>query len=130
MTVLSHVIDGAAWDGDGPATQEVVDPSTEQVIAQVAEGSVRSDAELLRTTLEDTVQEASKVDWDLTAIASAAARGVDATKIATALGNLRNATLQQCGVDLTEPDKPKPAAADETPNQRRSEEHTSELQSH
>ena len=39
MTVLSHVIDGAAWDGDGPATQEVVDPSTEQVIAHARRGT-------------------------------------------------------------------------------------------
>lgn len=39
-TVLDHFIDGAAWQGEGPATQEVVDPSTEQVLALARRGTV------------------------------------------------------------------------------------------
>ena len=39
-TTLAHVIDGEAWEGDGPATQEIVDPSTEQVIARARRGTL------------------------------------------------------------------------------------------
>src|SRR5262249_24511344 len=38
-TTLTHVIDGSAWEGDGPATQEVVDPATEEVIARARRGT-------------------------------------------------------------------------------------------
>ncbi|MBM0123725.1 aminobutyraldehyde dehydrogenase [Pimelobacter simplex] len=39
MTILAHVINGAPWEGDGPATQEVVDPSTGQVVAHARRGT-------------------------------------------------------------------------------------------
>ncbi|GAB7006398.1 aminobutyraldehyde dehydrogenase [Nocardioides sp. AN3] len=38
-TVLDHIIDGAPWQGDGPSTQEVVDPATEQVITHARRGT-------------------------------------------------------------------------------------------
>lgn len=38
-TVLTHFIDGAAWEGEGSVTQEVVDPATEQVIAHARRGT-------------------------------------------------------------------------------------------
>ena len=38
-TTLTHVINGEAWEGDGPATQEIVDPATEEVIAHARRGT-------------------------------------------------------------------------------------------
>jgi 1-pyrroline dehydrogenase len=38
-TTLTHFIDGEAWEGEGPAAREIVDPSTEQVIAHARCGT-------------------------------------------------------------------------------------------
>ncbi|GAB3861098.1 aminobutyraldehyde dehydrogenase [Nocardioides maradonensis] len=39
VPVLAHFVDGGAWEGSGPATQEVVDPSTGEVIALARRGT-------------------------------------------------------------------------------------------
>ncbi|CAB4716638.1 MAG: hypothetical protein F2934_10005 [Actinobacteria bacterium] len=87
-------------------------------IAQVAPETVRVQSELLRRTLDDVVRSALETGWDVTEIRSSAGGRVDADEVATALGDLRRDALEQCGINLVEPEEPTAGPLDETPQER------------
>jgi len=87
-------------------------------LGQVAPESIAADVALMRKTLDDSVTAGLAADWDITQIQQTAASGVDAKKVAEALGSVRNYTLEQCRVDLTQADEQTPITVEETPQQR------------
>jgi len=117
---LRVYIDPASDFGDPSSTRDAYVGALRafDALAQVAPPEIKDEAELLRATLDDSVQAALDAGWDITAIRESAGGRVDPEKVAAALAELRTFTKEQCAVDLAAVEEGTPAAPDETPGQR------------
>lgn len=87
-------------------------------IAQVAPPEAKSAADLMRRTLDDSVNAALEAGWDITAIEAAAGGRTDPANVAEALAALRAFSKEQCAIDIVEVADPEAAPPNETPQER------------
>jgi len=87
-------------------------------VAQVAPDLIQPDTALLRLTLLESVRAASAVDWDVTQVSAAVAKGVNADRVAGALTRVREYTKNECRIDIIEGDRPIEEIGNETVAQR------------
>jgi hypothetical protein len=87
-------------------------------LAQVASREVQDDLGLLARTLNDAVDAAAQVGWDLTVVTADAGTGADAAVVSEAFGKVRQYTRERCGVDVGSFEPPITTGPDETPTAR------------
>lgn len=87
-------------------------------LGQVAPDVISADVALMRKTLDDSVTAGLAAGWDITQIQDTAVHGVDARKVAAALGSVRTYTLEHCKVDITRIPEQAVVTDSETPQQR------------
>jgi hypothetical protein len=112
--------DPASNFGDASGTREAYVGALRafDALDQVAPESIKADSELMRKTLDDSVTAGLAADWDITQIRDTAAGGTSANQVAQAFASLRAYSLEQCRIDITQPDEPTPSAPNETPAER------------
>lgn len=87
-------------------------------LAQVTPDLIQPDTALLRLTLLDSVRAAAAVEWDVTQVSSAVAKGVNADRVAGALTRVREYARSECRIDIIEADRAIEDIGDETVAQR------------
>lgn len=87
-------------------------------LAQVAPDVIQPDTALLRQTLLEALRAASEVDFDVTEVSAAVAKGVNPDRVAGALARIRDYATEECRIDIIEGDRPIEDVGDETTAER------------
>lgn len=87
-------------------------------LAQVAPEVIQPDTALLRQTLLEALRAASEVEFDVTEVSAAVAKGVNPDRVAGALARVRDYASKECRTDIIEGDRPIEDVGDESTPER------------